>query len=1036
MQAEREVPVVPEQVEPHNTKQRRRGNLIRKKHITLCFSLFLALSMVLGQLIPVAATDEIPAEEPQAEQTVPAAEEPAAEPEPEVTTEEEPGVVPIEGTDPVQDEQPADEGQAPAEPGEAADPVQDGEEAKPEEEEQEETFTASKDGASVKVVARNAQFPEGTFLEVKELTKESEDPEVAGKYREAEEKVGSGLGENESFIAYDLSFKNPAGEEVEPAQDAEVDVTLTIQRDKFPENLKEDSIEIQHLEETDGGIEVKPVASANDTVTVRDAVVESQFAVESFSTFTATFAKAKAALPESLNITLEDKVTQNGRIEAKVGGIPEGAKTTYTWYKDGVEVARVANGIESGENIYTIDRDPEKASWVNAVAAKGLQSTYQVKVTVDIDGETKEYQSDSKKIEYYDSIRNGDFGTPKFNDYSSDWWGNRGTAQKNVSGGSDVIWKTTDDDNNIELVGTHKDNTTHYKGTDADENYQWAELNAERPGSLYQDVITLPGTTLNWSFAHRARGDSPNRPNENTKDTMYLLITSTKVAGENNLTNQASVEEFIAKVKANPTAYPGVTVYTATDDNTKWSVHSGGYTVPDKQYQTRFYFVAGPTASKKQNADTIGNYIDAVSFGSEIPVPVPEKSTLYIYKDFGADSEITIQDFKTNTRPDASYNALKFRIQYGNVDKTIDVPVYDSNSPVYIEQLDYQGEVTITEVYGDNSTNQGSKIEGYDLTTKSWIGDGGEDASAVTNQERSITATLAREQNTIVHFENTYKQEATTFKLSNNVEGLGANLQDPFEFLIQLTKDGQPYTKDLVHGDNTYTYDETRQGHVVSLKHGESIEPSIPKNLNVKITQTEKTGYTTTHGLDTATQNGLVHDHTNDVLDGHHITFLNTLKQSELTVVKQVTGNFGDKSKSFAFEIQLTNPDESPVTAEITGLTKGDMAGLYTFSLTDGKNIKLTLPYGATYKVIESSETAAGYQISYVVDGADAVSGSEYSGTLTTASTVTFINHKQGEVPSGLGDRNNSIYGLLFSAGTALILVGAIVMIRRRMNAI
>lgn len=135
MQAEREAPVVPEQVEPHNTKQRRRGNLIRKKHITLCFSLFLALSMVLGQLIPVAAIDEIPAEEPQAEQTEPAAEEPAAEPEPEVTTEEEPGVVPIEGTDPVQDEQPADEGQAPAESGEAADPVQDSEEAKPEEEE-------------------------------------------------------------------------------------------------------------------------------------------------------------------------------------------------------------------------------------------------------------------------------------------------------------------------------------------------------------------------------------------------------------------------------------------------------------------------------------------------------------------------------------------------------------------------------------------------------------------------------------------------------------------------------------------------------------------------------------------------------------------------------------------------------------------------------------------------------------------------------------------------------------------------------------
>lgn len=59
--------------------------------MTLCFSLFLALSLVLGQLIPVSATDEVPAEVPVEETGIPEAEPVQPDPEP---TEEEPGVPP------------------------------------------------------------------------------------------------------------------------------------------------------------------------------------------------------------------------------------------------------------------------------------------------------------------------------------------------------------------------------------------------------------------------------------------------------------------------------------------------------------------------------------------------------------------------------------------------------------------------------------------------------------------------------------------------------------------------------------------------------------------------------------------------------------------------------------------------------------------------------------------------------------------------------------------------------------------------------
>ena len=106
--------------------------MIRKKHRTLCFSLFLALSMVLTQLIPVAATDEVPTEEPArvTETTEPAAEEPAPVTDPEPPAEDVPAddgqtVTPPEGE--AVEPQPEEELVQPEEPTE---PSQDGEERK------------------------------------------------------------------------------------------------------------------------------------------------------------------------------------------------------------------------------------------------------------------------------------------------------------------------------------------------------------------------------------------------------------------------------------------------------------------------------------------------------------------------------------------------------------------------------------------------------------------------------------------------------------------------------------------------------------------------------------------------------------------------------------------------------------------------------------------------------------------------------------------------------------------------------------------
>ncbi len=168
--------------------------MIRKKHITLCFSLFLALSMVLGQLIPVTATDEVPAEAPTTveEPGTPEPEPVKSDPEPEA--EEDPGVTPTEGETPAPSEvgelkptAPAGDGQG----GETTNPTEDVtestkevEEAKPEEEGEQEYFGEA-DGVKVKAVAAKGAFPEGAILKVAKL-----DPESA-EYKKAAETLDS-----------------------------------------------------------------------------------------------------------------------------------------------------------------------------------------------------------------------------------------------------------------------------------------------------------------------------------------------------------------------------------------------------------------------------------------------------------------------------------------------------------------------------------------------------------------------------------------------------------------------------------------------------------------------------------------------------------------------------------------------------------------------------------------------------------------------------------------------------------------------------
>lgn len=148
-------------------------------------------------------------------------------------------------------------------------------------------------------------------------------------------------------------------------------------------------------------------------------------------------------------------------------------------------------------------------------------------------------------------------------------------------------WQTTDDLGEIEIWGTT------FLGVPAFEGNAFAELNANSPGTLYQDVVSVPGSTMTWSAAHRGRdGD----------DTMQVLIGDGLLADVGGATGWDYVSPDF------------------TDGNAAWGEHSAEYVVPAGQTCTRFAF----RAVSSTGGASYGNFLDAVSFVVTAPPPDPE----------------------------------------------------------------------------------------------------------------------------------------------------------------------------------------------------------------------------------------------------------------------------------------------------------------------------------------------------------------------------------------------------------------------------
>lgn len=509
------------------------------------------------------------------------------------------------------------------------------------------TVVEGVDGVTVTVKVPEGALPVDAELKATMIDQSSKEYAKAERALEEKEETYDGM------VALDIRFE-VGDQEVEPLKEVEVSIDAQA---LLPEDADPETVAVQHLKEEENGIvTVENVEAAIEADTMDTSAMTATFRADDFSIFTVSWMQAKQA-PE-ITVTIFDEVKTTGNIVANVSS---GDLDTYeyVWYRrvSGTETnwEQVMRTVVSGSE-YNYTRNQLNVALDHEVAASGRDSVrYEYKVTVkNRDEESELATSEVFSVPYYTAIQNGSF---EVSDTKSE----------------DFVWRTTASNGNIEL-GMYTDEMTKYGTTNdkptSDSGNYFAELNADEASSLYQDVLTVPGTTLNWQIAHRARnGNGGGNTIERATDTMYVVIMSTidaekLLAGVGN--QQAVIDEMVATVLPNGGSVEkapyelttgnnvGDVVYitikriqTYSEVNQKnigtwwwpiyqwvsenqWDIYRDNqYIVPERQYATRFFFAAGPTQT---NNATVGNLIDGVWFSTNLPPADPNKGNLTVEK--------------------------------------------------------------------------------------------------------------------------------------------------------------------------------------------------------------------------------------------------------------------------------------------------------------------------------------------------------------------------------------------------------------------
>ena len=458
---------------------------------------------------------------------------------------------------------------------------------------------------------------------------------------------------------------------------------------------------------------------------------------ETTETYSVTIVAPKATNGKTRELYLKDTVNQNGCIEATLvdqngNEVTDGlAGAAFTWErKDGVtDMFIMPQAYEDGNKRINIAKD--HGGMLEAKKdTKGnfVHTVYTVTATL---ASGEELEADYT-VYYQSEIINASFEAPD---------ATKSTYTFFPNGWAGMYWKTTGPGTgsnltrDIEYVdytdGTNNTNPG-FSVSGAAHGVQFAELNAEAFGTLYQDIITSPGEEIAWSFAHAPRPSYSNK--------MYIVLGATE--GAQKLTTQDQLEKLVDAARsttANSQAldkgegievtYDGTLYaiwYHEATETGKWITLSGSYEAPEGQYRTRAFFMS-ETPANKQNQN-FGNIIDSSKVGQY-------KKMLIEYYEETFDENTGSKSVQHYVSYDEVYEALVYSsVPLANLESYFEgkrndylhqILINGSNYPYNIR---YAGDASIfVDKYSGKATdpfpNTGKSYSDYDIVVQIYLRD-------------------------------------------------------------------------------------------------------------------------------------------------------------------------------------------------------------------------------------------------------------------------------------------------------------------------
>lgn len=698
-------------------------------------------------------------------------------------------------------------------------------------------------------------IPKGAILDVVSLAEEKE--ETKEQYQEIEKKLQESAQKEEyevaGFLAYRFSLADQNNVPM-PLQ-GEVEVTMEYKEAVVPAGVTDQSTDVSmamiNPEVTEGGTEDVLVKEGDlDTLNVTEtqAVRSASFTADNLKPTVAMVWKAEPLIVTSLEIV--DDIINSGQLKVKMNEEQKAAidemvaearqaaedrselfneydVVHYVWYKNinGGGFQRVQS---KGKN-YNLADD---GSWLNVVLDEGAlndkQTSVKYKVRLVLNNVEQILEDESKavySVSHWNEVRNGSFETPVIE-------ANLGYEQLK-SGREDLVWETTgkgeqngSPNHDIEIINMKK----MLSNSEAKNQYGWndtwkatvpdgeqfAEINCETEGALYQDVLTVPGEQLNYWFSHRARPLGLTQSN-----IMYVVIMPTRIA-EEGIDGKGALDTYerldsVIKLSFNTKKEYGIVTERCVANVAKWTENKGTYT--PITYSTRFFFV-----SANANSRTKGNYIDNIGFSQKLPPANPGKFDIQITKTIEGftSQELNLSDLNDQEKSEAIKNKignLSFKItaRYPSDAEAEDIPLNNQTISIVDEGWKWKENVdgTYTGIYKfpsqsiDSGTQYIYSIEEIKEENDSYNCQDTLEIVGGTVQDDGRSTLLGEKSAVTFKFTNTYSpktSELTIHKVWKDAGNTYNVRPTEVEILVETSTDGTNWKHYVTEGHNDGKY--------------------------------------------------------------------------------------------------------------------------------------------------------------------------------------------------------------------------------------